>query len=137
MGEALRQSGLKRSEVFLTTKIMSAGGSPGATYKKCTESVEKVEGGREGGYVDLFLIHTPSGGAQAMKEMWQALEKLVDEGKAKSIGVSNFGVSHIEGMRSYAKIWPPQVNQIEVCFHSLPQFHIRSHLRVRRARSWC
>lgn len=133
MGEALRQSGLKRSEVFLTTKIMSAGGSPGATYKKCTESVEKVEGGKEGGYVDLFLIHTPSGGAQAIKEMWQALEKLVDEGKAKSIGVSNFGVSHIEEMRSYAKIWPPQVNQIEVCLHSLPQFHIRSHLRVRRA----
>ena len=114
MGEAVRQSGLKRSEVFLTTKILSAGGSPEATYKKCIESVDKVEGGRAGGYVDLFLIHTPSGGPAARKEMWQALERLVDEGRAKSIGVSNFGVGHIEEMKAWAKIWPPQVNQIEV-----------------------
>lgn len=121
MGEAMRQSGLKRSEVFLTTKILSAGGSPEATYKKCIESVDKVAGGREGGYVDLFLIHTPSGGPAARKEMWQALERLVDEGRAKSIGVSNFGVGHIQEMKQWAKIWPPQVNQIEVYF-PLPPF---------------
>ena len=113
MGEAVRQSGIPRNEVFLTTKILSAGGSPDKTYQKCLDSVHKVDG--KEGYVDLFLIHTPSGGSAAIKEMYEALERLESEGKAKSIGVSNFGVGHIEGMKSYARIWPPHVNQIEVC----------------------
>ena len=113
MGEATRQSGIPRSEVFLTTKIMSAGGSADKTYNKCLDSVHKIDG--EKGYVDLFLIHTPSGGPAAVKEMYQALEKLESEGKARSIGVSNFGIGHIEAMKSYARIWPPHVNQIEVC----------------------
>ena len=126
MGEAVRQSGLKRSEVFLTTKIMSAGGSPEATYKKCIDSVNKIDGEREGGYVDLFLIHTPSGGAAARKEMWQALERLVEEGRAKSIGVSNFGVGHIEEMKSWARIYPPQVNQIEVR-HNISKLERANH----------
>ena len=69
----------------------------------------------EDGYVDLFLIHTPSGGKAARKEMWLALERLESEGLAKSIGVSNFGVGHIEEMKEYARTWPPHVNQIEVC----------------------
>ena len=113
MGEAVRQSGIPRNEVFLTTKILSAGGSPDKTYQKCLDSVHKIDG--KDGYVDLFLIHTPSGGSAAIKEMYQALERLESEGKVKSIGVSNFGVGHIEGMKSYARIWPPHVNQIEVC----------------------
>ena len=112
MGEAVRQSGIPRNEVFLTTKILSAGGSAEKTYKKCLDSVHKIDG--ENGYVDLFLIHTSSGGPAAVKEMYQALEKLESEGKVRSIGVSNFGVGHIESMKSYARIWPPHVNQIEV-----------------------
>lgn len=114
MGEAARQSGVPRNEIFMTTKIMSAGGSPEATYKKCLDSVKRIDG--EDGYVDLFLIHTPSGGSSARKEMWQALENLKEEGRAKAIGVSNFGIGHIEEMKPYARIWPPQFNQIEVCF---------------------
>ena len=118
MGEAARRSGIPRNEVFLTTKIMSAGGSAEMTYKKCLDSVHKVDG--EKGYVDLFLLHTPSGGPAAVKEMYQALEKLESEGKARSIGVSNFGVGHIEEMKKYARIWPPHVNQIEVRINLTP-----------------
>ncbi len=114
MGEAARKSGIPRSSLFLATKVMSSGGSPDATYKKCLDSVTKIDG--ENGYVDLFLIHTPSGGPAARKEMWQALEKLESEGRARSIGVSNHGVGHIEEMKSYARIWPPHVNQIEVSY---------------------
>ena len=118
MGEAARQSGIPRSDVFLTTKILSAGGSPEKTYQKCLDSVHKIDGQK--GYVDLFLIHTPSGGPAAIKEMYQALERLESEGKVKSIGVSNFGIGHLEAMKSYARIWPPHVNQIEVCTISNP-----------------
>ena len=114
MGKAARDSRVSRSELFLTTKIMSAGGSPEKTYEKCRKSVRTIAEG-EDGYVDLFLIHTPSGGKAARKEMWLALERLESEGLAKSIGVSNFGVGHIEEMKEYARTWPPHVNQIEVC----------------------
>ena len=116
MGEAVRNSGLGREEVFLTTKILSAGGGVERTLGKLRESVGKIDAGTgdKKGYVDLFLIHSPSGGPEARKEMWQALERLVDEGGARSIGVSNFGVGHIEEMREWAKVWPPHVNQIEV-----------------------
>ncbi|KAL8825599.1 MAG: hypothetical protein Q9170_007730 [Blastenia crenularia] len=111
MGEAVRKSGIPRSEIFLTTKILSSGGSPEKTYQKCLESVKSID---KDGYVDLFLIHSPSGGKEKRKEMWQALEKLVEEGRVRSIGVSNFGIGHIEEMKAYAKIMPPQVNQIEL-----------------------
>ena len=116
MGNAVIKSGLPRQEVYLTTKILSAGGSVEKSLAKLRDSVKKIDKGEDGrkGYVDLFLIHSASGGPEARKEMWQALEQLVEEGGAKSIGVSNFGVGHIEELKGYAKIWPPHVNQIEV-----------------------
>jgi diketogulonate reductase-like aldo/keto reductase len=113
VGEAIRESGLARSEIFVTTKILSPAGSPEATYKKIVDSVDKISG--KDGYIDLFLIHSSSSGSSGRKELWQALEKLLEEGRTKSIGVSNFGVKHIEEMKAYAKVWPPHVNQIEVC----------------------
>ena len=113
VGEAVQDSGLKRGDVYLTTKILSAGGSVDKSYQKCVDSVNKMDPSN-GGYVDLFLIHTPNGGSKARKEMWLALEKLQEEGKAKSIGVSNFGIGHIKEMKDYAKVWPPHVNQIEL-----------------------
>ncbi|KAL4964917.1 aldo/keto reductase family protein [Aspergillus stella-maris] len=112
VGEAIRDSGLSRDELFVTTKILAPAGSPEATYQKMVDSVDKI-GGKDG-YVDLFLIHSSSSGSSGRKELWQALEKLREEGRTKSIGVSNFGVKHIEEMREYAKVWPPHVNQIEL-----------------------
>jgi diketogulonate reductase-like aldo/keto reductase len=112
VGEALRQSGLPREEVFVTTKILSPAASIEATYDKLLASVHKI-GGADG-YVDLFLIHSSKSGSAGRKLLWQALEKLYAEGKAKSIGVSNFGVGHVEELRSFATVFPPHVNQIEV-----------------------
>lgn len=115
MGIAARDSGIPRSELFLTTKILSSGGSPEKTYEKCLDSVRKIAGDDEGAYVDLFLIHSPSAGKAARKEMWNALERLVKEGKAKAIGVSNYGIGHISEMTEYkTEVFPPHVNQIEL-----------------------
>jgi diketogulonate reductase-like aldo/keto reductase len=113
VGDAVTESGVKRDQVYITTKILSAGGSVDRSYQKCVESVNKIDSSDKG-YVDLFLIHSPNAGSKARKEMWLALEKLHDEGKAKSIGVSNFGIGHIDEMKDYAKVWPPHVNQIEL-----------------------
>ena len=112
----MKQSGLERSDIFITTKILSAAGSIEKTYQKLLDSVHKIDG--KDGYVDLFLIHTPSGGSRARREMWQALERLLEDGKTRSIGVSNWGIGHIRELKSFAKVYPPQVNQIEVySFH--------------------
>ncbi|EEP79556.1 conserved hypothetical protein [Uncinocarpus reesii 1704] len=112
VGEAIRNSGLDRKDIFVTTKIIAPAGSPEETYEKVLESVRKIGG--QDGYVDLFLIHSPSAGAAKRKQMWLALERLLEEGKTRSIGVSNYGVKHIEEMKAYAKTWPPHVNQIEL-----------------------
>ncbi len=92
---------------------MSSAGSVEKTYKKVLDSVHKIDG--EDGYVDLFLVHTASGGAGRRKEMYLALEKLLESGKTRSIGVSNWGIGHIEELKGFAKVYPPHVNQIEVC----------------------
>ena len=115
VGEAIRESGIPRSEIFVTTKILAAGGSSEATYKKCLNSVETIDPGDDG-YLDLFLIHSPHSGQNKVKEMWLALERLHQEGKVKTIGVSNFGGGHIDAMKSFATTWPPHVNQIEVSY---------------------
>lgn len=114
VGEAMKQSGLPRGDIFVTTKVMSPEDDDAATYKKCLASVQKIAG--DDGYVDLYLIHNVTCGAKGVKMLWQALEKLHKEGKAKSIGVSNTGIGIMEGMKSYAKVWPPAVDQLEVCF---------------------
>lgn len=112
VGEALSKSGLSREDVFVTSKIVTPGDDDAATYEKVLESVKKIGG--ENGYLDLMLIHNQAPGAQKVKIMWQAMEKLHQEGKIKSIGVSNFGIGQIEKMKEYAKVWPPAINQLEV-----------------------
>lgn len=119
VGEAVRQSGIRRDDLFLTTKI-SPITTPSRTklatdtdtYQSAVESVTKLAG--EHGYVDLFLIHVPGLSRPQREELWGALERLRGEGKVRSIGVSNFRDYHIEEMKEYATVWPPAVNQIEV-----------------------
>jgi diketogulonate reductase-like aldo/keto reductase len=112
VGAAAQKSGIPRKDIYLTTKILSAAGSVEGSYAQCVESIRKLD--PESGYVDLFLIHSPNSGAAARKEMWLALDMLYKEGKAKSIGVSNYGIQHIEEIKEFGQVWPPHVNQIEV-----------------------
>ncbi|PQE32744.1 alcohol dehydrogenase protein [Rutstroemia sp. NJR-2017a WRK4] len=113
VGEAIRESGVKRSDIFITTKILTPGASVEESYQKCLDSVHAIDG--KDGYVDLFLIHSASSGSQKRKEMYLALEKLLEEGKTRSIGVSNWGIGHIEELKTFGvKTYPPHVNQIEL-----------------------
>jgi len=109
VGQAIQQSSIPREDIFVTTKILTAGASVEENYASCLESVNKI-----GGYVDCFLIHSPSPGPKTCGEMWLALEKLYDEGKAKAIGVSNFGIVQIEKLKGVGSVWPPHVLQIEL-----------------------
>ncbi|CAI6341634.1 unnamed protein product [Periconia digitata] len=112
VGRALLSSKIPRSEVFVTTKILSPGKDVESTYAMVEESVKKLGG--EDGYVDLFLIHSPNGGKEGRRLMWLALEKAREAGKVRDIGVSNYGIGHIEEIKKIGKVWPPSVNQIEL-----------------------
>lgn len=94
----------------MTTKMIKPAGSVALSYAAMKTSVERIGLGS----VNLFLIHIPNIGPEGRREMWAALEQLNEDGLAKSIGVSNYGVRHLQEMKSYAKSYPPAVNQIEV-----------------------
>ena len=112
VGEAIKKAKVPRSELFITTKIMTPGDDLEQTYSSILESVNKIDG--KDGYVDLFLIHSPNGGQDARKVMWLALEKAKGAGRVREIGVSNYGKGHIEEIKEFGTLWPPAVNQIEV-----------------------
>lgn len=114
VGIALLNCGLPREEIFVTTKIRYPRLGKGKTYLRALQSVQKIDP-REDGYVDLFLIHSPHAlKPKERKELWLALEKLYEEGKAKAIGVSNYLPEHLDELKEYATIWPPAANQILV-----------------------
>jgi 2-dehydropantolactone reductase len=109
IGEAIRQAGVPRSELFITTKQVSDWDDPAG---KLVESLKKL--GTD--YVDLYLIHQPW--KAPIEEVWPKYEKILESGKARAIGVSNFRKSDFDRLFKVAKV-KPAVNQIE--YHPLLQ----------------
>jgi len=109
VGKAVRESGLKREDVFVTTKCASK--SHG--YEKTLAGVDASLAKFSFNYVDLFLIHDPLSGPVKRLETYKALLESRDKGKIRSVGVSNFGVKHLEQIRE-AGFEAPTVNQVEL-----------------------
>ena len=105
VGEAIKQSGIKREKIFITSKLWVDDSGYESTKKAFETSLNKL--GLE--YLDLYLIHRPRGD---VKGSWKAMEELYEEGKIKAIGVSNFEPDQLEALMVYAKI-KPAINQIE------------------------
>ncbi len=106
VGIAVRQSGIPREEIFITTKLWNDDHGYESALKAFDESLKRLNLD----YVDLYLIHWPV--PRLRKDSWKALEKIYSEGRCKSIGVSNYMIKHLEEMRDYAEIIPA-VNQVE------------------------
>ncbi|KAF3003869.1 hypothetical protein E8E14_006797 [Neopestalotiopsis sp. 37M] len=100
-GSAIRSmaasSAVPRSEVFFTSKVRPKGMS----YESAKETVTNTL--RETGldYIDLMLLHAPYGGSAARKGAWRALVEAVEAGQVRSIGVSNYGVHHLEELEAH------------------------------------
>ncbi|MCX7982749.1 MAG: aldo/keto reductase [Syntrophales bacterium] len=107
VGDGIRESGIPREHVFITTKVWNDDQGYDSTLKACEESLKKL--GVD--YIDLYLIHWPV--PQKRLETWQALIRLREEGVVKAIGVSNFMVRHLEELLEYSPVIPA-VNQIEI-----------------------
>jgi methylglyoxal/glyoxal reductase len=108
VGKAIRESGVPREQVFVTTKVWNDDIRKGADGVR--RALEKSL--RELGFdhVDLYLVHWPVKGHY--KEAWQALSRIYADGQAKAIGVSNFLLHHLKDLMADAEV-VPMVNQIE------------------------
>lgn len=108
VGQALRESGLPRSEIFLSTKVWNTDQRARRPLAAFEESLERL--GLE--YVDLYLVHWPV--EDFIEETWQVMEEIYQSGRARAIGVSNFQINHLEKILDLNQTIPA-VNQIE--FH--------------------
>lgn len=109
VGKAFKLSGLDRSDVFITSKVNSKNHG----YNKATEWINRSLENFGMSYIDLFLIHDPLSGKEKRLETWKALIQARDDGKLRSVGVSNYGVPHLEELVSES-LELPSINQIEL-----------------------
>ena len=108
VGEAVRKSGLPREDLFVTTKLWNSDQGYDSTLRACEASLKRL--GLD--YLDLYLIHFPV--PETRKESWRAMDTLLQSGKCRAIGVSNFTIHHLEELLEEREV-TPAVNQVE--FH--------------------
>ena len=109
VGAAIAASGVPREEVFVTTKLWNSRQGYESTLDACEASLARL--GME--WVDLYLIHWPMPSEGRYLDTWRAFERIRGEGRARTIGVSNFRVEDLERLRREADLLPT-VNQIEL-----------------------
>ena len=111
VGEAIGKSGLDRADVFVTSKLSNAAHRPDDARRAFDQSLDAL--GLD--YIDLFLIHwpLPTRYDGDFVSTWQTLEEFYRDGRARSIGVSNFQPHHLRRLHAECEI-PPAVDQIEV-----------------------
>ncbi|KAK4518428.1 uncharacterized protein ATC70_008645 [Mucor velutinosus] len=144
VGNAIKESNVKREELFITTKLWGNFHEPqhvGPVFERSLKNLQMD-------YVDLYLIHWPmswefkgyefsecksSKNASVTHvpiiDTWRAMEKLVKDGKARSIGVSNFTIPMLEDLLSKCEI-PPAMNQVEI-HPSLPQEELLAYCKSK------
>lgn len=109
VGKGLRAAGVARKDVFVTTKLWNENQGFDKTLKAFDESLERL--GLD--HVDLYLIHWPSPARGLYVETWKAFVRLNEEGRATSIGVSNFTAEHLDRLIGETGV-TPVLNQIEL-----------------------
>lgn len=104
LGEAI--AGVSRSSIFVASKVLPSNASFKGTIRACDASLKRL--GLE--YLDLYLLHWP--GEHPLEETMSALERLVEDGKTRFIGVSNFDVQDMQRARGYLRSAPLACNQV-------------------------
>jgi diketogulonate reductase-like aldo/keto reductase len=104
IGEAI--AGVPRDSLFITSKVLPSNASYKDTLAACERSLRRLRSG----YLDLYLLHWPS--SHPLEDTMRALEKLVTDGKARFIGVSNFDVDDVREAQSYLREVPLACNQV-------------------------
>ncbi|WP_182200840.1 aldo/keto reductase [Paraliobacillus salinarum] len=123
VGKAIKESGVSRDELFITSKLWNSDQG----YESTLQAFEDTRKRLDLDYLDLFLIHWPVPAQGKFKETWKAMEKLYKDGKIKAIGVSNFKEHHLDELIKDAEI-VPMVNQVELHPH-LSQEPLRNYCK--------
>lgn len=121
VGRAVRGSGLRREDVFVTTKLANPDQGYESALAAFDASIERL--GLD--YVDLYLIHWPLPAKDLYVETWRAFEKLHADGRIRSIGVSNFHSPHLDRLAQETDV-TPVLNQVEL-HPNLPQKQLRDY----------
>ena len=121
VGAGIRASGLEREEVFVTTKIWN----DRQGYQNALEAIDESLQRLNIEYVDMLLIHWPCPSQDKFVETWDALEKSLESGKVRGIGVSNFHPEHLDKLLATASV-VPALNQVEL-HPGLGQAEIRAY----------
>ncbi len=108
VGQALRASDVPRDEVFVTTKVWNTEQGFDETLRAFDASLDRL--GTD--HVELYLIHWPAPTQDKYVDTWRALERITEEGRARSIGVSNFQVHHLERLLGETSV-VPVIDQVE------------------------
>ena len=108
VGQALRASDVPRDEVFVTTKVWNTEQGFDETLRAFDASLDRL--GTD--HVELYLIHWPAPTQDKYVDTWRALERIAEEGRARSIGVSNFQVHHLERLLGETSV-VPVIDQVE------------------------
>lgn len=109
VGRAIRESGVDRSEIFVTSKVWNDDQGRDRTYRAFEASVQRL--GTD--YLDLYLIHWPAPARGLFVETWEALINLREQGRVRAIGVSNFNESHLARLVEETGV-VPAINQVEL-----------------------
>jgi diketogulonate reductase-like aldo/keto reductase len=109
VGAAIAASGVRREDIFVTTKLWNSEQGYDSTLRAFEKSVERLGTG----HVDLYLIHWPLPAKDLFLDTWRAFERIREDGGARSIGASNFRVEDLERIEQEAEK-RPTVNQIEL-----------------------
>lgn len=124
VGRAIAASGIPRDELFITTKLWNSDQGTQSAFDAMDLSLEKL--GLE--HVDLYLIHWPTPKRDLYLESWLALEQLKEQGKTRSIGVSNFQNPHLDRVIAGSST-VPAINQIEL-HPAFQQRDVTTHNRL-------
>jgi 2,5-diketo-D-gluconate reductase A len=124
VGRAVRGSGVARSELFITTKLWNSDQGRETTLRAFEGSLRRL--GLE--YVDLYLIHWPAPSKDRYVETWKAMLEIKATGRARAVGVSNFGPEHVERLVKETGVVPP-INQIELHPRFAQKHHRAAHQR--------
>jgi len=109
VGQAVRDSGLDRGDVFVTSKLDNSSHA----YDDALAAFDRSLAELEFDYLDLFLVHWPMPAVGDFVETWRAMEEIYRSGRSKVIGVSNFQPNHLDRLRAETDV-VPGVNQVEV-----------------------
>lgn len=130
VGQAIKDSGIDRKEIFLTTKLWNDDQRSGKVQEAIEDSLRRLETD----YVDLYLVHWPVKGTYV--SIWKKMEELYKKGQARAIGVSNYNPHHLDDLLKEAEI-VPAINQIE-CYPYLTQENVVKYCLDRgiRPQAW-